>query len=390
MIILIINGIRMSGLGCRQFSLDIYNYVKDIHQTDFVVYDLKTNIDYNKYDLCIITTVPKKTDGKKFINGFLDTLEKLECKKVFLEVSHQISFRKCFYYKEEYRDNFLKNIDLIINHIDYGRYKEFLDESNYKGILKKSLMVTTDYDKLREQIPVSKKEDNLVMWIGRPVVYKGIYKSIDFCKNYLLKNNYVCTHFGVDNGKRMFDLMYKGGEYGWKKGWHELDVPLQKQHIPHDFLKLNIDKDSKQVIDMNNTNQVQLLGKYTRETIIPYLSKCKFGLFLSYIPREEGPIENTFNEFICSGTVPIVLKEWFEEVQINGLFLKDYNPEDIGLIILDVNKQQECLNKMNELRNNEELYNQYVINGYNFFKGVLDTSVIGKHLIDVILETLYK
>lgn len=403
--VLLLSGNSMGTGGATRFTIDLYNFLKkyskdvkvlfnssvnkkmiqlnphNMNQNDAIYFDFKTEYEYNnEYDLCVITTVPHKTNHKTLIKkNFIDLLKKITCKKIFLEVGHNTTCYNCTMYHQaeknsdednQYAREFFENIDFVIAHTNNGMFSKYLKKQKINIPLKEALMVATNFDELRDSIDKHDKVDRLVYFAGRPCVYKGLYVILDFHKNYLMKNNYCTIFEGGDGGRRVFDTIYKNKE---TRETHSHIINNLNGSEPYNF--------------NNPGGPLQFNGPYVRMEMLSRMSKAKFGCFFSYFGRadEGGPFENVFNEMLCAGIIPIVRKEFYECAHINRFYIKNIKPEDMGLLIYDEsneNNVKKLIVLMDKLDQDKDLYNQYLEKGYSFFKKLLD--------MDVILEELVK
>lgn len=375
---------------------------------DFIPFKFATGAynDGENYDLCIITSVPPKVKKsakikadeillKKFedtqgaiYRGFNDTLKQLKengTKIVYLQVDHKIhSISRNFYALDEYMKDFFSLLDRIVVHkLENDFCKKFIDRKvrplgcvNFD--IQEQLAISCDYDEVAKLIKPHNKIDKLCYFIGRSATWKGWTEFRELHENYLKDNGYITVIEGIELSINAKDNLYlkEGSTY--------------TEPRPDNICRIGNYLEEKDTVEylVDNPEEFRyrpsfIYGPFTRNEALNRVAKAKFGIFFSFLGEQYGgPLENTFLEIVATGTVPVIKKELWQSADFNEDRFTNYSPKEIGMIIFDSEHPEKCVQLMNKLNADENLYNEYVSKCQAFCRKQFDRSVIMKRLFD--------
>ena len=375
---------------------------------DFIPFKFSTGAyqDGGKYDLCIITSVPPKVKKsakikadelllKKFeetqgsiYRGFNDTLKNLKengTKIVYLQVDHKIhSISRNFYAEEEYMKDFFSLLDRIVIHdLQNDFCKKFLDKKvrplgcvNFD--LGEQLAISCDYDEVANIIKPHEKIDKLCYFIGRSATWKGWTEFRELHENFLKDRGYVSVIEGIELSINAKDNLYlkENGTY---------TVPR-----PDNICRIGNNLPEKETIEylVDNIDEFRyrptfIYGPFVRNEALNRVAKAKCGMFFSFLGEQYGgPLENTFLEIVAAGTIPVIKKELWRAAKFNDNKFMNYSPRDIGIVVYDSEHPEKCVQLMEQIDSDNNLYNEYITKCQAFCRSQFDRKVIMGRLFD--------
>jgi glycosyltransferase involved in cell wall biosynthesis len=318
------------------------------------------------YDLCLIFSIPAKNFSDEGKENFTKMLEKLTCKKIYLQVDHKIhSINRNYFADDNYRDRFFNSLSKIITHDKRNDFAVYLERNHISVPVDEQLMISCDFDDIKSKINVTNKIDKLAYFIGRSARWKGFSVFRDMHHLYLKNLGFCSIMEGIELSIGYLD---------------EFFASLKPERLARNDVEL-LFKDEPNL--HANGREIQVHGPFVRMEALNRLAQAKFGMFFTFLGEQYGgPIENTLLEVVASGTIPIVRKVWYDAATFNNDKMVNYKPEDIGTIVYDENNPQECIDLMVKLDSDKNLYDEYVKKSYKFYKDNFDRNYI--------LERLYK
>lgn len=410
--VLLLLGRGIEGCGVTRFTIEIEQYLqktgncvkvlassdkswgrKTTQENDFVLHSFKSGAwsDDTEYDLCIITSTPPKNIDKDesisdlIYTNFLNTLKNLNTRIVYLQCDNKIhSINRNFYVDIKYMNTFFELLDRIVVHnINADFVKKFIHKYQLRRCgftVAQQVLISTDFDEVASFIEDADKVDKTCWFIGRSAQWKGWREFRDFHSSLLMKNGYTSVLEGIElsiNAKQDLCNIDENNHYTWRS-----DNLYEEGEIgaPVEAILDNID-------DFRN-KPILVYGPYNRIEALNRLHRAKFGMFFTYTGKEfGGQIEITFLEIVASGTVPVIRKELWETAFFNDVWLKDLgSPENLGIVVYDSSNPQKCLDLMNLLNDDEELYAKYLKNSLSFCKSQFNRDYIINRLIEKCLS----
>lgn len=360
---------------------------------DFEKHAFKSGVwsDGVDYDMCIITSVPpKKIDkdeaiSKVIYDNFIETLKRLNTRLVYLQCDNKIhSINRNFYADEAYMHTFFSLLDRIIVHnLNADFVKRFIDKHHLrdnKFTLGQQVLISTDFDEIASQITKADKVDKTCWFIGRSAQWKGWREFRDFHTTTLRANGYTSVIEGIElsiNAKQDMSNIDENNVYTWRD----------------DNIYYGVGNDITPDTVINNINDFRdkpslIFGPYIRLDALNRMHRSKFGMFFTFTgPEFGGQIEITFLEIVGAGTVPVIRKELWDNAFFNDVYLKDLGtPEDLGIVVYDSNKKEECLELLNKLNSDGNLYDSYLEKALAFCKSQFDRKYIINRLFEKCLS----
>lgn len=387
---LMLMGRGIEGAGNTRLAIEIEEYLKSqgnevrivansekkwprgkVHENDIELHDFsKGPLEiYGEYDNVIVMSVPAakfSEEGKEF---FTQTLESFrETPMSYIQVDHKLaSINRNYYGKEPWTTRFFTCIDRVLtNCIDNDFLVKFVarkvDLEAVGGLETIGLvMISADFASL----PKAKDEDKLsktIHFIGRSPAWKGWIDLAKFHQSHLQKAGYSTQIEGIEMSIGTVGVVFKS---------------TKPERIPFDYFWLGYKENADENLTHRNI-PAQLYGPYVRNEAIERISKSKFAAFTTFVGEQfGGMIEAAFLEMAATGTPVIIKKELYEHGRLNnGEWLRDFTPEDMGVIIFDVKSPQATLEKLNFLEENPEEYRKLRENVYRFWKARFDRSVM--------------
>ena len=425
--VLLILGRGTEGTGNTRITIELERYIRNIGHNVKTISSIDKNWgrqksqinefenykfgngaynDRNHYDLCIITSVPPKAKKSAKIKadekllaefnatqgaickGFNATIKKLKedgTKIVYLNVDHKIhSISRNFYAEEEYMEEFFSMLDRIVSHdLKNDFYDKFLNKKvkplgciNFD--LEEQLAISCDFNETQAIIEPHNKIDRLCYFIGRSATWKGWTDFRYLHENYLKEKGYVSIIEGIEMSINAKDNLFikDGSKY----------IEPRKDNICRVATKLTEEETLEYLmnhIDENRNKAAFIYGPFVRNEALNRVAKAKFGMFFSFLGEQYGgPLENTFLEIACVGTIPIIKKELWQSAKFNDDKFTNYTPKELGIVIYDSEYPEKCVARMEQLNNDDKMYNEYVERCQAFCKKQFDRNVIMKKLFD--------
>lgn len=410
--ILIILGRGVEGCGVTRFTIELETFLKKSHNVkvlagsdkkwgrddaqsnDFEKFKFKTGVwhDDTKYDMCIITSVPpigidKNSEvADKIYDNFLTTLEELNTRIVYMQCDNKISsINRNFYKNEKYMHRFFGLLDRIIVHnLNADFVKKFIDKHSlrcHKFTIGQQVLISTDFDELSSIVDDNaQKVDKTCWFIGRSAQWKGWREFRDFHTIRLRDAGYTSVIEGIElsiNAKQDLSDIDDNNKYTWRSDnlYEESQIGCKVEDI--------LDN-----IDIYRNKPVLVYGPYTRVDALKRMHRSKFGMFFTFTgPEFGGQIEITFLEIVGAGTVPVIRKELWDCAYFNDKYLKDFgSPEELGIVVYDQTKKDDCLDLLNKLNDDDRLYNEYLKRCLAFCKSQFDRDYIINRLFEKCLS----
>lgn len=326
-----------------------------------------------KYDHIIIASVPAKNYSKESKENFTKTIEQFNDSKVtYINVDHKIhSLVRNYYVEDDYMNRFFDSIDIIITHdLNNDFCQKMLPklDENITYDLHEMMFISCDFSSLEEyMIPVEDKIDKLNYFIGRAAFWKGPVVLRDFHYNYLKDQNYTTILEGVERSIGFVSSLYTQTK---PTRVSRDDVEVMYTEEPGDHL-------------YDKGKSAMFFGPYIRKQALKRVSKAKFGMFFTYIGENYGgPVENTLMEVVGVGTVPVIRKKLYDTGKFIGARFTDFKPEEIGFIIYDEENPQPCVELMNKLNNDNDLYEEYRDRSLIFLKTYFERDKVMNVFLD--------
>lgn len=332
-------------------------------------------------DKILILSVPAKNYIKETKDAFINILaESFKIRKdiVYFQVDHSIySIARNFYKEPEY-ERFFLYITKVITHSKNGDFVK-----KYKNVLKE---VITTSDKLNGinginfskyksyWKPFNEKLNKSIKFIGRAASWKGPYLFRELHEKYFKKEGYICSCEGMEMSIGSLDTMLKSLKPRLPRD--DNDLWFDKEHVKQL-------KEGTAVYERNHP--IYMMPPYNNAEALERLSLNQFGIELLLLKDEilGDVFEYAMLEMIAVGVIPIFRKKWGQSFKINGKSLFDYGAET-GTIWLDEEHPEKAVQLINELSQNEIMYNIVRNNAFNFYSKYLDNIAIYKQIKELL------
>lgn len=341
-------------------------HVNDIESHDFSKAPYENDA---KFDNVIVMSVPAKKFSAEGKENFTALLEKYkDVTMSYIQVDHKLaSINRNYYGEEPWTTRFFTCIDRVLtNCIDNDFLTKFVarkvDLEKVGGLETIGMvMISADFAAL----PKAKDEEKLpktVHFIGRSPAWKGWIDLAKFHQSHLQEAGYSTQIEGIEMSIGTVAVVFKS---------------TKPERIPFDYFWLGYKEDPNEHLEHKDI-PAQIYGPYVRNDAIERISKSKFAAFTTFVGEQfGGMIEAAFLEMAATGTPVIIKKELYEHGRLNnGEWLRDFTPEDMGVIIFDKEAPQATLEKLNELEADSEQYRKLRENVYKFWKARFDRSVM--------------
>lgn len=386
---LIILGRGVEGAGNTRLAIEIEEYLRSegnevthiansekiwprgkMHEHKIQMHDFSKAVyeDDTSYDNIIVMSVPAKKFSEIGKENFTKTLERYkELPVSYIQVDHKLaSINRNYYGEEPWTTRFFSCIDKVMtNCIDNDFLKKFVarkvsdEATNFETI--GMVMISADFESIPKEV-TPLKLDRTIHFIGRSPKWKGWGDLALFHHNYLKDAGYSTQIEGIEMSIGVLGMIFDQIK---PTKIVKPEMVLMHRENPDDFL------DTPGL-------EAQIYGPYVRNDAIQRISRSKFAAFTTFVGEQfGGMIEAAFLEMAATATPIIIKKELYEHGRLNnGEWLRDFNPEDMGVIILDMESQEKTLEKLEELESDSELYDKYRENVYKFWKSRFDRSVM--------------
>ena len=387
---LVILGRGIEGAGNTRLAIEIDEYlraqghdVKSVansekiwprgkaHENKFELHDFSKGAyqDDAAYDNIIVMSVPAKKFSEEGKENFTALLEKYKDTPMsYIQVDHKLaSINRNYYGVEPWTTRFFTCVDRVLtNCIDNDFLTKFVarkvDLEEVGGLETVGMvMISADFASL-PKAKDEEKVDRTIQFIGRSPAWKGWIDLAKFHQSHLQEAGYSTQIEGIEMSIGTVGVVFKS---------------TKPERIPFDYFHLGY-KENPNENHGRRDIPAQLYGPYVRNEAINRISTSKFAAFTTFVGEQfGGMIEAAFLEMAATGTPVIIKKELYEHGRLNnGEWLRDFTPEDMGVIIFDKEAPQATLEKLEELQNNNDLYRKYRENVYTFWKARFDRSVM--------------
>lgn len=385
-----IMGRGIEGAGNTRLAIEIEEYLKSqgtevtiiansektwprgkVHENDIALHDFSKGVYENdeQFDNVIVMSVPAKKFTEEGKENFTTTLERYkDLPMSYIQVDHKLaSINRNYYGVEPWTTRFFTCVDRVLtNCIDNDFLRKFVarkvDLEAVGGLETIGMvMISADFASL----PKAKDEEKLpktIHFIGRSPAWKGWIDLAKFHQSHLQEAGYATQIEGIEMSIGTVAVVFKS---------------TKPERIPYDYFWLGYKEDPNENLEHRNI-PAQIYGPYVRNEAIERISKSKFAAFTTFVGEQfGGMIEAAFLEMAATGTPVIIKKELYEHGRLNnGEWLRDFTPEEMGVIIFDVEAPQATLKKLNELEADPAQYRKLRENVYKFWKARFDRSVM--------------
>lgn len=395
---LIIMGRGIEGAGNTRLSIEIEEFLKSkgtdvtiiansektwprgkVHENDIELHDFSQSVykDEKQYRNVIVMSVPAAKFSEEGKENFTQTLENYkELPMSYIQVDHKLaSINRNYYGKEPWTTRFFSCVNTVLtNCIDNDFLTKFVarkvDLEEVGGLNTVGMvMISADFDAI-PKLPDSEKLPRTIHFLGRSPKWKGWGDLAAFHHSHLKEAGYTTQIEGIELSIGVLGMIFKS---------------LKPERVVRDDMVLmhkeNAD-DHMQDLD----TEAQIYGPYVRNEAINRVARSKFAAFTTFVGEQfGGMIEAAFLEMAATGTPVIIKKELYEGgVLNNGERLSDFTPEEMGVIVWDMNDPEATLEKLEELEANSPLYRKYRENVYRFWKARFDRENMLPMLLDQI------
>lgn len=385
-----IMGRGIEGAGNTRLAIEIEEYLKSqgtevtiiansektwprgkVHENDIALHDFSKGVYENdeQFDNVIVMSVPAKKFTEEGKENFTTTLERYkDLPMSYIQVDHKLaSINRNYYGVEPWTTRFFTCVDRVLtNCIDNDFLRKFVarkvDLEAVGGLETIGMvMISADFASL----PKAKDEEKLpktIHFIGRSPAWRGWIDLAKFHQSHLQEAGYATQIEGIEMSIGTVAVVFKS---------------TKPERIPYDYFWLGYKEDPNENLEHRNI-PAQIYGPYVRNEAIERISKSKFAAFTTFVGEQfGGMIEAAFLEMAATGTPVIIKKELYEHGRLNnGEWLRDFTPEEMGVIIFDVEAPQATLKKLNELEADPAQYRKLRENVYKFWKARFDRSVM--------------
>lgn len=329
---------------------------------DYIINEINTN-----YDLVIIFCLPANKFSDEAKNGYLEILNSVGKKMIYIMVDHSASSigrNACVF-------ETAKRVNLILVHSLTGAMATWCKNKVDTPI--GYLYTSRNFDDMRDKFWKPVEDINLksATFIGRCADWKRPQLFIDFSEKKLNPNGFITTMEGMEQSFVFLRLYFKDGA----RANGAVDCVDLSRYRSGDHTNLNSDK--LYVYDAYNFNEE-----------MERLSKTGFGADL-YTLRPEyygRSLEQCHNDIVSCGCIPIMSKHFGENcLTLEGKRWIDACPD---IVWLDDDNYEESFNKMMSYVNDPELFDKTRHKIYDFFKTQGDVSVIGPKLDEIVRSVM--
>ena len=356
----------------------------DIEQNEFSMsndWELTADAINNRFDLCIIYSVPSKGHPQECQDNFIPFLKHINIRKAFINVDHKAaSIARNANLKEV-----CENVDVIMTHSMENDFCKFMRKNKIETPLTK-MGLGFDYDGHREKYwrPIEEQQHNMVRWIGRTAMWKGPSVMIDFHQDALMEQGFITVLEGLEASIQYPLVLYRD---------NKSDNPIDRRIVENHFrpekqfneVKFTPDLYGKEV----EGKGAYLYPQYINSEAMDRMSRSAFGSDLYFLKAEHygNNIENCHAECIASGTVPLFHKHFCDNVihPVQGKPISQC--QNSGTLGVDHTNFNECRDQMVKLKNDPAMRDDWREMAFEFWKQHSDGEMVVKEIIDLALNT---
>lgn len=380
---LFLMGRGIEGAGNTRISIELYEHFKkiggnvkivansekkwprkDAHENEIELHNFaKHEFNESGFDTIMVMSVPAKkftAEGHENFTSYLER-EKLKGSKiVYLQCDHSIhSIARNYYADPNFTKRFLDSVDLILTHTRENDFSaKFLPKRYPDRTIEilPGILSAADFDGIKkaewkERVPKS------VRFIGRGAGWKGWEHVVNWHRDSLHKRGYTLQVEGIEMSIGVAQFLLK-------------DIKLDRS--PKDGISPKYTKEDMLEVRKNLEDRslgAQIYPPYKREEALERMRYTRFAAFFTYLGAHTGGmLEITFHECIATKTVTIIRKELYDCAVLNdGTYLREHKPEDIGLVVIDLENPKDAEDLLDRLDESESLYTEYADKAYNFF-----------------------
>jgi hypothetical protein len=333
--------------------------------------------EVNKYDLCVVYSIPSITHPKDCQDNFIHALKAITIRKAFINVDHKAaSIARNANLKEV-----CESVDIIMTHSLQNAFCDTIIKLDVKTPVVK-MGLGFDYDNHRAQYwkPIEDQQSNLVRWIGRTATWKGPAPMIDFHEARLMNSGFITILEGLEASINYPSVLYRDKEQTNRRKVVNFFRP-EKQH--GETTKFTRDMYGKEVTGVG----AYLYPPYTNQEGMERMSHSAFGSDLYYLDAKMygNNIENCHAEIVACGSVPIFHKHFCDNVihKVQGAPISKC--VNSGTLALDHTNFDMVADTMIKLKNDSVMRNEWREMAFEFWKQHSD----GKEVIAEIINLAF-
>ena len=371
--------LEYAGHTCDLIVSDDFNFVrKNAHDVDVKFRGKFANPEFvtamtkeaNSYDIAILFSLPDLKFTEECKKGFLDFIQSLSIKIIYIMVDHNIDSIK----RNACIDETCRKVDLILVHSLTGAMAQYVNSLGCSTPLD-YLYTSRDFDEMRDKFwkPVSEMNLKASTFIGRCATWKKPAWYIDFSREYLNPNGYVSTMEGMEKSMAFTTIFYADHHHkssGWVPGI-DMSRYLHTKTTYYDDL---------------GTEKMYVFGIYKFDECMERLSKVGFGADLYTLDAKKygRSLEQCHNDIVACGCIPVMSRHFGR----NCLTLEDrpWIEACPDAVWLDESNFKECFEKMEMYRKDPVLFDETREKIYEFFKTQGDISVISKKFDEILAK----
>lgn len=309
----------------------------------------------NNYDYVFIQSIMPKIKNKD--NDNLEIWKKIlntiKVKVIFFNHDHNILSIKRNIGIKETCDKAYKIFTLCKNN-DFCKYIKTLGDYENKLEVFEPMY---NFNK-NNWIDFDNKKINYIHWLGRTTSWKRYEDFFLFNKKF---NNMVLLMEGLEKSIAFTTIKKLKEKINYNDLIGKKDYVLDKERI-------------------------NLLGPYNNKDMLNRLKYEGFGCQLSALKKKYINMNYEYShcEMINSGVVCIFNKKWFENC-IHRKYKKPFTEiNNSGIIWFDKDNIDKCIEEINKVANNKELYITYRNNAFNLWKQHASAEIIFNNIMDII------
>jgi glycosyltransferase involved in cell wall biosynthesis len=405
--IALVMGRGVEGCGVTRYTIEYKNWLEK-QGKEVVVYALKdkgnfTRANAQKFDYEIFTadddisgklneceyvvymSVPSNSNSTKAKNSFIENcVKKVKVKKVFIQHDHknQSLIRNAKMWV------ILEMCDIVFTHclqsdfgILYQKPKLVPSAPIYE------FKIGIDFSELAQYRKKFFEKVDRISYFGRFARFKHPERLLELRKG--LKANIITEMRGLERSIEAVDIYKRVYEEPYDIIDYQHSIKLAKEKIKD---KEKLEEEIKRIQGEKETqncfDKTYVYGPYSRDIGMEEISKSKFGCsFYELDARAYGNhVEFAMLEIVGLGLIPIFSKHWGDNTKhISG---KPFSQVKNSGIYMSPDNIDEVCEKIIELNDNENLYNDYVDRCIEVYKQHSSTDVAFQDLQVKMGETI--
>ena len=333
----------------------------------------------NKYDLCVIYSVPSTGHPEACQENFLKFLNAIKIRKAFINVDHKMaSISRNANLKEV-----CGKVDVMMTHSMENDFCKYMTKHAITTpVCKMGLGFSYDEHRKKYWKPIDEQQGELVRWIGRTTGWKGPGLMIDYHADKLKDLGFITVLEGLEASISYTSILYKD------------DACTQRRDVVNYFRPEKEHGDEKfdpSVYGKETLNKgAYLYPPYINQDAMERMSLSGFGSDLYHLSEKSygNNIENCHAEIIACGSVPIFHKHFCDNVihKVQGDPITKC--KNSGTIALDYSNFDEASKIMKKLKNDSSMRDDWREMAFEFWKQHSDAKDVVSEIIKLATDNI--